>query len=78
LGHTVDVSVAKTLEKQIDAERDRRQQELNTRAKINISEGEKQSTILHSEANLIAAKNLVDASLITAQKQAEGQRYLIE
>ncbi|CAF1283765.1 unnamed protein product [Didymodactylos carnosus] len=74
----LDASVAKTLEKQMDAERDRRQQELNTRAKINISEGEKQSMILHSEGNLVAAKNLADANLITAQKQAEGQRYLIE
>ncbi|CAF0911729.1 unnamed protein product [Adineta steineri] len=74
----LDASVARTLEKQMDAERDRRQQELNTRAKINISEGEKQSMILHSEGNLVAAKNLADASLITAQKQAEGQKYLIE
>ncbi|CAF4604305.1 unnamed protein product, partial [Rotaria sp. Silwood1] len=74
----LDASVAKTLEKQMDAERDRRQQELNTRAKINISEGEKQSTILQSEGNLIAAKNLADANLLTAKKQAEGQRYLIE
>jgi regulator of protease activity HflC (stomatin/prohibitin superfamily) len=74
----LDSSVAKTLEKQMDAERDRRQQELNTRAKINISEGEKQSMILHSEGNLIAAKNLADAAFLTAQKQAEAQRYLIE
>jgi regulator of protease activity HflC (stomatin/prohibitin superfamily) len=63
----LDASVAKTLEKQMDAERDRRQQELNTRAKINISEDEKQSMILHSEGNLQAAKNL-----------AEGQKYMIE
>ena len=74
----LDVSVAKTLEKQMDAERDRRQQELNTRAKINISEGEKQSTILQSEGNLIAAKNLANANLLTMQKQAEGQKYFIE
>jgi regulator of protease activity HflC (stomatin/prohibitin superfamily) len=74
----LDASVAKTLEKQMDAERDRRQQELNTRAKVNISEGEKQSTILQSEGSLIATKNLADAGLLTAQKQAEGQKYLIE
>lgn len=74
----LDASVAKTLEKQMDAERDRRQQELNTRAKINISEGEKQSTILQSEGNLIAAKNLADANLVTAQKHAQGHKYLIE
>ena len=62
----LDASVAKTLEKQMDAERDRRQQELNTRAKINISEGEKQSTILHSEGQLIAARNLAGANLLSA------------
>jgi regulator of protease activity HflC (stomatin/prohibitin superfamily) len=74
----LDASVAKTLEKQMDAERDRRQQELNTRAKINISEGEKQSAILHSEGQLIAAKNLADAALLAAQREAEGQKYTIE
>ncbi|CAF1203944.1 unnamed protein product [Adineta steineri] len=74
----LDASVAKTLEKQMDAERDRRQQELNTRAKINISEGEKQSTILQSEGSLVAAKNLADANFLTMQRQAEGQKYSIE
>ncbi|CAF1402374.1 unnamed protein product [Adineta ricciae] len=74
----LDASVAKTLEKQMDAERDRRQQELNTRAKINISEGEKQSTILQSEGSLIAAKNLADANFLTMQKHAEGKKYSIE
>jgi len=74
----LDASVAKTLEKQMDAERDRRQQELNTRAKINISEGEKQSTILQSEGNLIAANNAAQANLVTIQKSAQGQKYAIE
>ncbi|CAF1392567.1 unnamed protein product [Rotaria sp. Silwood1] len=74
----LDASVAKALEKQMDAERARRQQELNTKANINISEGEKQSTILNSEGNLIAAKNLADANLLKLQKQAEGEKYLIE
>ena len=74
----LDASVAKTLEKQMDAERDRRQQELNTRAKINISEGEKQSTILQSEGSLVAAKNLAEAHLLTVQKEAEGKKYSIE
>ncbi|CAF4961972.1 unnamed protein product [Rotaria sp. Silwood1] len=74
----LDAAVAKTLEKQMDAERDRRQQELNTRAKVNVSEGEKQSTILNSEGNLIATKNLAEANLVTAQKQAQGNRYMIE
>jgi regulator of protease activity HflC (stomatin/prohibitin superfamily) len=74
----LDASVAKTLEKQMDAERDRRQQELNTRAKINVSEGEKQSAILQSEGNLIAAKNIADGNLLIAQRKAEGEKYLIE
>lgn len=74
----LDASVAKTLEKQMDAERDRRQQELNTRAKINISEGEKQSAILHSEGQLIAARNLADANLLSTQKEAQGLKYKIE
>ena len=74
----LDASVAKTLEKQMDAERDRRHQELNTRAKINISEGEKQSTILHSEGQLIATINLAEANLLSTQKEAQGIKYKIE
>ncbi|CAF0776374.1 unnamed protein product [Adineta steineri] len=51
----------------MDAEHDRRQQELNTKAKISISEG-----------NLIAAKNTSDANLITAQKQTKRHKSMIE
>jgi hypothetical protein len=39
---------------------------INARAKINITEG-----------NLIAAKNLAEANLITVEKQAQGQKYAI-
>ncbi|CAF0875998.1 unnamed protein product [Adineta steineri] len=63
----LDASVAKILEIQMDTEYDRRQHELNTKAKINISEG-----------NLITAKNTADTNLITAHKQAEGHKSMIE
>ncbi|CAF4409860.1 unnamed protein product [Adineta steineri] len=63
----LDASVAETLEIQMDAEHDRRQQELNTEAKINSSEG-----------NLITAENTADTNLITAHKQAEGHKSMIE
>lgn len=36
----------------MDSERDQRQQEWNTRAKINISEGEKQSSMLYKQERL--------------------------
>lgn len=53
--------VAKQLEKQMQAERSRRENELQTQADIRSAEGAKQIAILNSEGQLIAAKNKAEA-----------------
>jgi regulator of protease activity HflC (stomatin/prohibitin superfamily) len=53
--------VAKQLEKQMQAERSRRENELQTQADIRSAEGAKQIAILNSEGSLIAAKNKAEA-----------------
>lgn len=53
--------VAKQLEKQMQAERSRRENELQTQADIRSAEGAKQIAILNSEGLLISAKNKTDA-----------------
>lgn len=66
------------LEKQLEAERNRRKQVLDTEANINVAEGEKRRIILKSEGDLVAAKNESDALYVKLQKEAEGKKYLIE
>lgn len=53
--------VARQLEKQMQAERSRRENELQTQADIRSAEGAKQIAILNSEGMLISAKNKSDA-----------------
>ncbi len=53
--------VARQLEKQMQAERSRRENELQTQADIRSAEGAKQIAILNSEGLLISAKNKSDA-----------------
>ncbi len=59
--------VQKQLELQLENERKRRANELETLAKIRTAEGEKQSAVLKSEGELISIKNKADA-----------ERYYIE
>lgn len=66
------------LEKQLEAERNRRKQVLDTEANVNVAEGEKRRVILQSEGKLIAAKNEADANLLSLQKEAEGKRYAVD
>lgn len=66
------------LEKQLEAERNRRKQLLDTEANINVAEGEKKRLVLLSEGNLIAAKNDADANYLKMQKEAEGKKYSID
>lgn len=56
-----NLEVAKQLEKQMQAERSRRENELQTQADIRSAEGAKQIAILNSEGQLIAAKNKAEA-----------------
>lgn len=53
--------VAKQLEKQMQAERSRRENELQTQAEIRTAEGAKQIAVLNSEGLLISAKNKAEA-----------------
>lgn len=56
-----NAEVAKQLEKQMQAERTRRENELQTQADIRTAEGAKQIAILNSEGLLISAKNKAEA-----------------
>lgn len=53
--------IAKQLEKQMQAERTRRENELQTQSDIRTAEGAKQIAILNSEGLLVSAKNKADA-----------------
>lgn len=55
------------LEKQLEGERNRRKQLLDTESAVNVAEGHRRIAILESEGQLIAAKN-----------KAEGERFAVE
>jgi regulator of protease activity HflC (stomatin/prohibitin superfamily) len=59
--------IKRYLEMQMEAERRRRQQELDTKAAVNVADGKRQSAVLESLGDLEAKKN-----------QADAQRYSIE
>lgn len=84
-----NTEVAKKLEIQMEAERNRRENELNTKAKIYSAdgekqkkileaEGEKQSKILQSEGTLASAKNNAEGEYILQQYIADAKAYEIE
>ena len=56
-----NAEVARQLEKQMQAERSRRENELQTQADVRSAEGAKQIAILNSEGMLSSAKNKSDA-----------------
>lgn len=64
--------VAKQLEKQMQAERSRRENELQTQADIRSAEGAKQISILNSEGSLIAAKNKAEALKYELSATSDG------
>ncbi|KIY61536.1 hypothetical protein CYLTODRAFT_477878 [Cylindrobasidium torrendii FP15055 ss-10] len=66
--------VERQLELQMEAERNRRKQLLDTQAQINIAEGHKQRVILESEGHLRAKANEAEASYTTTIRNAEAQR----
>jgi regulator of protease activity HflC (stomatin/prohibitin superfamily) len=70
--------IAKQLELQMEAERKKRENELNTQAAVRTSEGKKQSAILESEGNLISQENNANAQYIISQKEADAQKYTID
>ncbi|KAJ3087657.1 hypothetical protein HK102_010558 [Quaeritorhiza haematococci] len=66
------------LEKQMDAERSRRKQILDTEANVNVAEGVKRKTILESEGSLMASKNHAEGAFFTAKKEGDAKRYMLE
>lgn len=70
--------VARQLEKQMQAERSRRENELQTQADIRSAEGAKQIAILNSEGLLIAAKNKSDALKYELSATSSGLAEQIE
>lgn len=51
--HPANANVERQLEQQMEAERNRRKQLLDTQAAINVAEGMKQRTILNSEVRSV-------------------------
>lgn len=64
--------VAKQLEKQMQAERSRRENELQTQSDIRTAEGAKQIAVLNSEGQLIAAKNKAEALKYELNATSDG------
>lgn len=64
--------IERQLELQMEAERNRRKQLLDTEASINIAEGEKRRSILVSEGLLQSEKNKADAQLYEMEKYTFG------
>ncbi|EEB92798.1 hypothetical protein MPER_08642, partial [Moniliophthora perniciosa FA553] len=72
--------VERQLELQMEAERNRRKQLLDTQAQINIAEGHKQRVILESEGHLQAKANEADANykIIVRNAEARQQQSILE
>ncbi len=70
--------MAKQLEKQMQAERSRRENELQTQADIRTAEGAKQIAVLNSEGQLIAAKNKAEALKYELSATSTGLSEQIE
>ncbi|KZP32175.1 stomatin family protein [Athelia psychrophila] len=66
--------VERQLELQMEAERNRRKQLLDTKAQVNIAEGNKERVILESEGHLVAKSNEADAAYKTVFREAEARK----
>ncbi|KAJ3192862.1 hypothetical protein HK101_005839 [Irineochytrium annulatum] len=69
--------VKKVLEQQMEAERRRRTQILDTEANVNVAEGAKRQSILESEGALIALRNASDGDLYRRQKEGDAELYML-
>ncbi|KZP11575.1 hypothetical protein FIBSPDRAFT_898839 [Athelia psychrophila] len=72
--------VERQLELQMEAERNRRKQLLDTKAQVNIAEGNKERVILESEGHLVAKSNEADAAynIVFREAEARKQQSLME
>lgn len=65
-------SVEKSLELQMEAERRRREKELDTKAQINIADGQRQAEILRSEGERTAIVNKAEAEYHKNVREADA------
>mgnify|MGYP000393776454 CR=1 FL=1 len=70
--------VGKHLEKQMEAERARRENELNTQAKIRTAEGERDALKLKSDAEFYTVKLEADSKAYTIEKNASALAKQVE
>lgn len=73
-----NASVAKQLEQQLEAERARRKTELDTRASVNVAEGQKRATELRAEGDALATAVSADADRYAKQQAAEADKFAVE
>lgn len=66
--------IRKQLEQQMEAERSRRKQLLDTEAAVNVADGMKRKTILESEGMLQAQKNRADGDYVQTIRGAEAHK----
>ena len=71
-------NVEQQLERQMEEERNRRAQILQTQANVNIADGERQAEILKSQGLLESQKNAAEALYIMEQKKADALKYTKE
>lgn len=71
-------NVRNQLSLQMEAERKRRENDLNTTASIRTAEGQKAAAILKSEGQRTAAENMAEASYVAVTREADAQKYRIE
>lgn len=70
--------VAKHLEKQMEAERSRRENELNTQAKVRTAEGDRDTLKLKSDAEFYQVKLEADSKAYAVEKNALAQAKQIQ
>jgi regulator of protease activity HflC (stomatin/prohibitin superfamily) len=70
--------VAKQLELQMEAERLKRKNELDTEAHIRTAEGQKRSVVLASEGHLESRKNQAEGDFIIEKRKADAAKYAMQ
>lgn len=70
--------IERQLEQQMEAERHRRRQILDTEAQVNVAEGRSRSLVLESQGTLEARKNQTDGEVYNQRCLAEAAQYAVE
>jgi regulator of protease activity HflC (stomatin/prohibitin superfamily) len=73
-----NAGVAKALEAQMDAERARRKNELDTKARVNTAEGEKRAVELEAEGRALATRVAAEAARFATEQAAEADKYAVQ